>query len=149
MKAEIKDFDFAPYMQKVISKGVSSTDAQVYLNDLLTILHAAEQTKGRFALTKGADLILHELLEDTEGHHVLGALVFGPGRTLVHNADSFMTPDFDQAWASTREVFAAHDVVLLADYRSDKSAGFRSAAACFLEDGPLDPDFPLSIQQAA
>lgn len=144
----VSTFDFAPYVQTVINKGVSAADAQMYLNDLKIILHAAEDTKRRHALTKGADLILHELLEDAEGCQRLSGLIFGPGRSLVHNSTSFMTPEFDRAWDSTREVFAAENVVLLADYRSDNSGGYRSAGACFLESGPFNSDATLDIKAA-
>lgn len=126
--SKINGFDFTPYVNAVIAKGMSRNDALVSLEDLKVILSGPIDRD--VALTAGADEILHEILADETGLRRLSAMIGGPGYIIGHDAGCFMSARFDAAWEETRALMSAHGVTLLADYRSDKTGSIRAAGAC-------------------
>ncbi|WP_298379498.1 hypothetical protein [Azospirillum sp.] len=125
---KINGFDFTPYVNAVIAKGMSRNDALVSLEDLKVILSGP--TDRDVALTIGADEILHEILADEAGLRRLSAMIGGPSYIIGHDGGCFMSARFDAAWEETRALMSAHGVMLLADYRSDKTGGIRAAGVC-------------------
>lgn len=129
MGTKISDFDFSPFKQDMLAKGISQEEVDACWADLLVILHDAEDTGRDHAMTEGADRAFHFVVSDTVGLLRLSAAVLGAGQIMVHDPRAYGTLEFDQAWENTRAAFARHGIDLAADYRSDVGS-FRSAASC-------------------
>lgn len=132
MGIKVSNFDFSPFKDAMLSKGVSQEKADACWADLLILLHDAEDTGRAHAMTEGADEAFHFVVSDTIGLLRLSAAVLGAGRVMAHRPGVYGTPEFDAAWENTRAAFAKHGVSLPSDYRSDVG-GFRSAASCIRE----------------
>lgn len=132
MGSKISGFDFSPFKQAMLNKGIPQAEVDACFSDLMVILHDAEDNNRPHAMTEGADRAFHYVVSDTVGHLRLSAAIHGAGMVMVHNPHAYGTPEFEAAWENTRAAFAKHDIELASDYRADRDT-FRSAAACIRE----------------
>lgn len=132
MGIKVANFDFSPFKNAMLSKGNSEAEVSACFDDLLILLHDAEDTGRSHAMTEGADRAFHVIVNDTAGLLRLSAAVHGVGMVMAHNPYVYGTPEFDAAWENTRAAFAKHGIDLSADYSSDRG-NFRSAAICVRE----------------
>ena len=132
MGIKVANFDFSPFKDAMLGKGHSASEVSACFDDLLVLLHDAEDTGRNHAMTEGADRAFHVIVNDTAGLLRLSAAVHGVGMVMAHNPYVYGTPEFDAAWQNTRAAFAKHGIELNQDYRADRGS-FRSAAICVRE----------------
>jgi hypothetical protein len=143
MGVRVSNIDFSSYKQALLDRGVDHSKVDACWADLLTLLHATEDTGLAHAMTEGADMAFHELASDTAGLLRVSAAILGAGRVMVHDPRAYGTAEFDKAWENTRAAFAKHGVELASDYRADVGE-FRSAATCLVR-----PEGIAELQKAA